>query len=307
MLTSFFGKSNPINYLILGILIFVGYVISNLSGSETLFTFPLLIEHLIFIAISVFVMLLLDFIIRKNNLNKNNTFGILIFTCFLLAIPIVFYERSLVISNVFLLFSLRKILSLRTDKNSEKKILDASIWIAIASIVYFWSFLFFAILFFAISKKSNTNYKHFLIPLVGAFGVFLIATAYFFVVNDSFSWFYQWKPSISWNFSKYNYAAILVPSTILISLIIWVSGYRIVKLPSIIKKERPNAVIILFSGAITTLIAITSPIKNGSELLFMLVPASIIIANYIEGVTEFWFKETLLWLVVALPIVILFL
>lgn len=307
MLTSFFGKSNPVNYLIAGIFIFIAYMFSAILMKNSELTFMLFAEHLLFIGISAFIMLLLDFIIRKNMLTKNNTYAIFFFTCFLITLPGIFLEKDILISTIFLLLAFRRILSLRSDKNTEKKILDASLWITLASFFSFWSVLFFVILLLAIIRKQNTTLKYLFIPAAGFIGVFVMHTALYFVLYDSFEWFYHWKSPLNFNFSEYNKLHVLIPVTVIITFIIWTGIARIIRLGVISKKERPNAVLVLFTLLVSIVIALLSPQKNGSELLFVLGPLAIIITNYVEQIEEFWFKELLLWVAVILPVVVVFL
>jgi len=307
MLTSFFSKSNPINYLILGILIFIGYGISVYSLVRTKVNIQIGVEHIIFSVLLIFSMLLLDFIIRKNYLTKNSTYGILFFSCFLMADPIIFSDRNILISNIFILLSLRRILSFRTDKNIEKKILDASIWITVASFFYFWSLLLFFVLYFALVKKQNINYKQILIPIVGFLGMYILAIAYYSLVNDSISWTFIWESTIETDFIAYNNIKLIVPIAVMSTFLIWTGISRIFKINSLPKKEKPNAIILLFAVIITLIISLSSNEKTGAELLFTLGPLAIISANYIENSREFYFKETLLWVAVLLPIIMLIL
>lgn len=317
MLTSFFGKSNPVNYLILGAFIVLGYLLGAISGSSIAITPVLLLEHAFFIVLSVLIMLLLDFIIRKNHLTKNNTFAILFFTCFLIMLPVIFFQHKIILANAFLLLALRRIMSLRSDKNSAKKILDASVWITVASLFYFWSLLFFVPLWIAVIQKPNSNYKQMLVPFTGFLAVLLINTAYQLLVNDSFAWFLNWKESISFDFSKYNSAAVLLPVTVILGFYIWTGIYRILKISTVSLKEKSNYLLLLYLSFTSFFVALFGPEKTGAEILFILAPVAIIAANYIENfeteryvekdVAEFWFKEIMLWLVVILPFIFLFL
>ena len=58
---------------------------------------------------------------------------------------------------------------------------------------------------------------------------------------------------------------------------------------------------------ISLLVVAVAPDKNGSEFLFLFAPLSIIITNYLETISEKWFKETLLLGLIATPIIILML
>ncbi|RMA65970.1 DUF6427 family protein [Ulvibacter antarcticus] len=307
MLTSFFGKSNPINYFILGIFIFVSSFFATFSESYDTLKITGIIENLLFSVFAVFMMLLLDFIIRKNGLTKNNTYAIFFFSCFLLAVPEIFSEKSYVVAAVCMLFAIRRILTFTSEKNIEKKILDASLWVMFASFFYFWSLLLFVLLYLALFRKGNLKYKDLLIPIVGACALFVLATAINFLISDSFAWFYEWKSEISLNFSAYNDPSILFPATLVITMLLWMGLFRFFRLTSMQKKERPNAVLILIAIVICVFISLASPLKNGSELLFIIGPLAIIITNYLENSKEFWFRELLLWLAALLPISMLFL
>lgn len=317
MLTSFFGKSIPLNYLILGVFIVAGYLLGAISGSLVVITPYLLFVHSAFIILSVLIMLLLDFIIRKNHLTKTNTFAILFFTCFMVMLPVIFLQHKILLANAFLILALRRIMSLRSDKNSSKKILDASFWITIASLFYFWSLLFFIPLWIAIIQKPNSNYKQMLIPFTGFAAVLIINTAYQLLINDSFAWFFNWMEPVSFDFSKYNSPSVLVPATVILAFYIWTGVYRTLRLSAVSIKEKSNYLLMLYVSLISLLTALMGPEKSGAEILFVLAPISIIAANYIEGfetdryvekdITEFWFKEIMLWLVVVLPFVFLFL
>jgi len=317
MLTSFFGKSIPLNYLILSVFVVVGYLLGAIPESTLIITPYFLFVHAGFVILSVLSMLLLDFIIRKNNLTKTNTFAILFFTCFMVMLPTIFLQHKILLANAFLILALRRIMSLRSDKNSSKKILDASLWITIASLFYFWSLLFFIPLWIAIIQKPNSNYKQMLIPFTGLVAVLIINSAYQLIVHDSFAWFFNWKEPIGFDFSKYNSASVLVPVTVILAFYIWTGAYRILKLSSVSLKEKSNYLLMFYVSLTSFFVALLGPEKTGAEILFVLAPISIIAANYIEGfetdrfvqkdVSEFWFKEIMLWLVVILPFVFLFL
>tara|TARA_R100001369_G_C3242964_1_gene154513 strand:- start:191 stop:571 length:381 start_codon:yes stop_codon:yes gene_type:complete len=125
-------------------------------------------------------------------------------------------------------------------------------------------------------------------------------------MDDSFLWITEWIPSISLDFSAYNNIQLLLPAAIMGTFLIWSLPFRFVKIASLSKKEKPNAILLLVTLAVCLLIAFLSPQKTGAELFFIIAPLSVIVANYIENIQEFRFKEGLLWLVVLVPILMLF-
>lgn len=306
MLTSFFGKSKPINFVIFGAVIFLGYVFGALVQVENALNLSQLLINFFFIGWAVFAIFLLDFIVRKNDLTYKNTYTVLLFTCFLITLPVIFLDRNILFANVFLLMAFRRLASLSSEKNTERKILDASLWITVSALFYFWSILFFVLLFFSIVQKPETNHRLFIIPFIGFIAIFILSVSFHLLMDDSFLWITEWIPSISLDFSAYNNIKILLPAAIMGSFLVWSLPFRLVKIASLSKKEKPNAILLLVTLAVCFFIALLSPQKTGSELFFIIAPLSVIVANYIENIQEFRFKEGLLWLIVLLPVALLF-
>ncbi|QNJ97467.1 DUF6427 family protein [Constantimarinum furrinae] len=304
MLTSFFSKSNPINYLISGILLCLGYFLAVITSETEMITTVLVLEHIFYLGLAVFMMLLLDFVIRKNDLNRQNTYGIVIFSGFLIFFPAAFLNRELLATNMFLLLALRRILSLHTDKNVEKKILDAALWISLAALFYFYALLFFIVLYYAILQRSQASYRYFVIPVLGFFGVFMLANTYYLLTEDSLIWLLQWQKPIGMDFSVYNEISLLIPTAIFGTFLIWTSTHRLLKLKTVSRKDRPNYFLMLVVLLICLFLGMSTPEKSGAEVIFMLGPLAIVTASYLERLDEFLFKELLLWGIVVLPLVL---
>ena len=73
------------------------------------------------------------------------------------------------------------------------------------------------------------------------------------------------------------------------------------------KSHRPSFKLIILYALLGLFIIAVTPSKNGSEFIFLFVPLSIIVTNYIEVVPSKWLKETLLWVIILIPIALLIL
>ncbi|MEZ4857319.1 MAG: DUF6427 family protein [Flavobacteriaceae bacterium] len=301
MLTSFFGKSNPINFLLLGVFIMAFCFLTYFLAIDFTFRWDSFIRICITAVILVFSMLLLDFIIRKNYLNTSNTYAIFIFSCMVAMVPVT-KHIGIIIAQFLLLLALRRIFSMASEKNLEKKILDASLWILLASYFFFWSILLFGLLYIAILNLTKKPVRYMLIPVTGFFGMILIATAFFFIKDNSFRWIREFAKPISYDFTTYGSIDLMVFITFFFSVLIWSIFYRISKLPDIPKKFRNNYLLVVFSATASFLITLFSEIKIGTELIFLAAPSAITIAGYLEKKGDIWFKELLLWTFLLLPI-----
>jgi len=306
MLTSFFGKSTPLNFVLLGSYIFVICLLHFVLDAEVVFSLVNLGKFAALVALLIFSVLLLDFTIRKNGLTLLNTYAIFIFSCAVGILCGFIKEPNLVIANVFLLLALRRMFSLQAPKNSERKILDASIWILLASAFYFWSILLFLGLYVAITLKPQKTIRYYLVPFVAIIGVFLIATAYHFLIEQSFGWFVNWLGDTSFDFTNYAQTKMLVFISFVATLLVWTLITKIKAITSGAKKSRPNNILEIYVLVALLSVVLFSAEKTGEEFLLFLAPSAIIISGYIEKKSEVWFKEILLWVFVLLPILFIF-
>ena len=191
MLASFFGKSKPINYVLLSALLFIGFLAAIFKGSIPFSSPPEILTALSLLLLLIFSLLLLDFVIRKNNLTGKNTYGILFFTLFIIQLPVIHESPQIIWAMLCLMLATRRFLSLNSDINIEKKILDASFYIAIAGLFFPWCWLFFGVLFLSILLHTAVQLRYLIIPVIGVLVVFILKTTYHFLVDDGFEWFFN--------------------------------------------------------------------------------------------------------------------
>lgn len=307
MITSIFSKSKPINFIIVFFITLIAFLQAIvLYNTEVITTTFVIKKVLLFIAI-YFSVLLLNFIVTKNGLAQKNNFEILIFSLLILILPQTTHKVDLVVSNLFILLALRRLFSLYSKKDTKKKLLDAAILITIASLFYAWAFLFFICIFFALIVYKITDLKNVLIPFIGSLACYLILQSASVIINNTF-YILPYKEILpSLDFSHYNSTRYIVGLTLLLSLSLWSSFFYLKAINKKMKKIRPALILLFIVSIIALIIAIFSPVKSGSEFLFLFAPLAVIIANYLEMIEEKWFKEVFVSIFVIVPIVLLLL
>jgi hypothetical protein len=305
MITSIFSKSKPINFIIVAVYIILLFVITNynplLSDFNTASTtaFKLLT--------TLFLVFLIDFIVSKNNLTLNNSYAIMTFGLLLGMFPQAMKYSDLLLSNLFVLLAFRRLISLHSKLSIKKKLFDAAFWIALATLFYFWSILFFALVIVALIYYFQNDIKNIIVPLIGVATIMVLLMVYNIIVYDTYI-----RPSnlvrfVSLEYTSYNSLASIIKLTVLFTSLIWILVYFFRLLPDKNKKLRPSFFLIAWASIIAILVAIIAPIKNGSEFIFLFAPFSIIMANYIEVISERWFKEVFIALLIITPIISLLL
>lgn len=307
MITSIFSKSKPINFLIVSFITFLAFFVAIYRFNQTAFS-ALYALKLVGVFLCCYLSILLtDFIVNKNYLTQKSNYDILLFSLFLLVFPKVFLHIDIIISNLLVLLALRRLLSLRSQKEVIKKLFDAAFLIGLASVIYFWSILFFIIVFASLFFYSRSKIEYWFVPLLGFVAVILISVAGAIIFYDNFFLIINSYPGVSFNFSNYNSPQFIVGITLLFSFGIWSSMYYLRSLKKKKKVFRSTYKIVFIMWLVASIVLFIAPQKDGSEFLFILAPISIIIANYTETIKEKWFKELFLFIIILTPFILLML
>ncbi|MEW4922397.1 DUF6427 family protein [Algibacter sp. 2305UL17-15] len=307
MITSIFSKSKPINFIIVFFIIGLACAVAYFKIENNAINIGNALNVGGLFVVSYFSMLVLNFISSKNNLTRTNNFEILLYGLFLLLIPYATLNLSVILSNIFLLFSLRRIISLRSQKNVKKKLFDAAFWITVASLFYVWTILFFILMPIAVRLYTDNKIRNWIIPFAGSLSVLLIAYSVCVIIDFDLM-AYVWNGfQLSFDFSSYNTVSFLVGLTLLLSFGVWSLFFYIKSINEKKKALRPALYIIMLVVIISFLVIVIVPQKTGSEFLFMFAPLAIIITNYIEIIKERWFKEVFLATLIIVPFILLLL
>lgn len=306
MLTSFFSKSKPINLFPIIFLMLAFYAMACFGGTGEEATFLLILENIGLALALTLSLLVLNFIAKKNELTKRSAFKTLLFAISIICFWPILQNDAVILANLFLLLALRRIISMRTQKDVQKKIFDAAFWISIASLYQFWAVLFFILIFFAILNFSSTL-KNWLIPFVAFGAVAILTLSFHLFVYDSFYTFSEYYQVSNLDFSSYRRLEIVVP----LGIILLVLGWSLISYISAIQKasitRRPVLNLVLFCLFIASAVAVFSPTKDSSELIFFMVPFSIIASNFFERKKNMLVKNILLGIFLLIPFIVLLL
>tara|TARA_R110002073_G_scaffold56835_14_gene144532 strand:- start:12310 stop:13233 length:924 start_codon:yes stop_codon:yes gene_type:complete len=302
MITRFFSTSKPIHlvlisFFVLGLFLVVrlGYYYEGISALQ-------IGKEVLLYGITLLSIFVLSFFVNKNNLTKQNSFKILLFSLFLACIPATIEYGSIIVSNVFVLFAVRRIISLRSNLHIKKKLFDAAFWIALASLFYFWAILFLILVFAALMFYSIGQSNNWMIPFTGIITVALIVVSFNIISQNTFGNMNTLIDTVSFDFSNYNQLNLMVSISVISLAGLWALFFYVKKLQDKSRALRPSFVLILIALIIGIAIVILSPNKNGSEFIFLFAPLAIIMTNYIESIKKVWLAELFIWLLIFTPI-----
>ncbi len=302
MIARIFDKSKPINFLIALSIVLIAFVSAQFKVFQGEFKLDHVLTQIANFSLCLLTMTLLNFIVSKNSLTQNSSYKILLFSLFFAMIPFAMNNTNILISNLFVLLALRRIVSLKSLLKVKKKLLDASVLIAIASFFHFWSILFILLVFASLLFYSENKLKNWIIPLVGLCAITLIFVAYHIVRFDTYGDPMTYIDGVDFNYENYNSLKMIISITVLLSFGIWALFFYIKSINKKLKTFRPSYIIITIMAIISLFVAVITPDKDGSEIIFIFAPLAIIITNYIEVIEEKWFKELLIAILILIPV-----
>jgi hypothetical protein len=307
MISSFFSKAKPIHFVIVCLILLLTFSTAKFYTITSTISLGIILKEIGLFLVCLSTVFILDFLASRNNLTKKNSYKILIFSLFVALLPETILNSNLLLSNLFILLAIRRIISLRSNKDIKKKLFDAAFWISIATLFYFWASLFFALIFIGLILYRIVDVKNYIVPFIGILTVGILSSSYIILTGNDFTSYFNNLVEFSFDFSSLNSQRIVISSTVILTYGIWSLLYFVRYLKSKSKKSRPSFILLIFSVIIGLAIIVISPNKNGSEFIFLFAPLSIIITNYLETISEKWFKEGLLFGLVITPILILML
>ena len=174
MISSIFEKTKPVNFIILLVFLFLFYW----SVQFYLFDFEIseveIMPSIGILAILLFSVFVVDFIVKRNKLTGTNSYAILFFTLLFVVFPETLGDSKAILTSFFLLLAMRRLLSIKSLKNIKLKIFDAGLWICISSVGYEWALIYLLLVFAAIYIYEPKNIRNWMVILSVGFCFFMI-------------------------------------------------------------------------------------------------------------------------------------
>jgi len=282
MITSVFKKSTPLNYSLVVILILVFFFMFQIKDPSWVTSYFLAFQKVSLLCFILASFFMINFIVKKNGLSKDNGYAILFYLLFLLFFPTIFNNPNVIYANFFILLALRRLISLQSLKASKEKIFDASFWIFVASLFQFWSVLFLILVFISIVFHVSRDYRNWVLPFIAflAVAVLFYMTSLIFHI-DAIA-FFQERAVIDFriDYFKNNYenGALSIFTAVALffvtSMLMTLSNR-----PQIVHSSYKKIVACFFIAAFVYII---SPNKSNDLLLFSIAPLAIMATSHVE-------------------------
>jgi len=303
MITAIFNKSKPINLVLTSLMLIFGFLLVQFQTTEAL-SVGTFFYKVGLVLLAILSALVVDFIVKKNAISGQNSFVVFFFALFFFHFWNSNSDFRLILANFFILLALRKIISLKSQLATTKKIFDAALWICIASLFHFWSILFLLVLYLGIVIYASNYYKNWLVPLVSAFVVFMIVSGYELVVNNRFFNFLNTSISVDYSGvnSYFNWVIGTFFTMILIVSLIFLPSRIRVKL----QKNKLSYLILIIALITALVLFLISPNKSSAMLIFLYFPLASLFTSFFEKISKPIIQSVLLYSMFLVSVLLCF-
>lgn len=295
MIANFFSKTKPIHAVLISVIFLVFYMMAILVVEQPEFSFFLLLSKLTLLIGFLVLFFMIRFINRKNHLSGQDSFVLLILALLFAMFPRTMIVDDIAVAHFLLLFSFRRVYSIRSYKNVKQKVFDSAFWIGIATLIYSWSFLFILLVFGAIIVYKKQEIRNSLIAIVGLITPLFLSFTYYFVTDSTQLFYERLIFEYSFSLSNYSFLQYIIPVVFLVVFVLISLVFVRVKINALTNDIKPSIELLLIHLILATSILLVTPDKIGSEFVFAFFPICIFVADALQLLSNKIIKEVVVY------------
>nr|WP_298996078.1 hypothetical protein [uncultured Allomuricauda sp.] len=303
MISSFFSKTKPINYVVLSIFLVLFFVLYGFYGPGI----PVFSENypldLLVLSALVIEMLIINEIVRREKVTGFSSFAMLFFVLLMVIFPESMTDTNVVFCNFFVLLALWRLLAIKTIKNVKHKIFDASFFIGVASLFVDWSLLFLTLVFLVINLYDRTSFKNWFIPFIAISTLGLLVFTSFHLYDNLLFLKDHYRFQLNFlgeDFTRFE----MIKSMVYVFVSLVIMSLVFLKLRQRGSGKLLALRILFFSFLLSFLVLFVSVIGERAALLGFF-PVSVFITNYLETFEQNRYKEVAIVILLFVPFFIL--
>lgn len=295
MISGIFGKTKPINYvLLLGFIFILYWVVYFYVGNNSAEPAVIVWQSLVLLVL-LFSVLVINFVVNRNQITSANSYVALYFSLLILIFSRSVTDNNAIFCSFFLLLACRRLLSLRSLKNIKLKIMDATLWVLVASLFYDWAILFLILVYIAIYIYEPKNLRNWLVPLVSIIVFVLLSYAVLILANNE-GYLLQ-----HYQFQLDNIREVFTDWKLNTKLIIYALLTAVTALAVFLKSGKLglgriiNLRVITLYFALSIVVIILSLMAGDLPVLISFFPGAVFLGKYVEMIKRKKIKEVVLY------------
>lgn len=306
MLANFFGKSKPVNFIIIGGVFLIYFLMTQLTVIKPAETEGFLLPKLGLLMLFGLFLFLFNFIIVKNKLTRDNLYAFLLLVVFLGTVSNSLVNLNNLLVQVLILLTLRKVYSIRKLNNVLSKLFDSGLWLGVAFLLEPFSIVFFLMIYTAVVLFYEVSLRTIVIPFLGFCSPLFLFFTYLFFVDQTDVFYSLFEFTTTYDFSTYDSTFYSISFFLFFAVLFVAILARTPRVFSVNNKFRRSWLLLLFHLAVALAFVLLIKQRDGSELITVFIPMSIIIANWLQFLKKKLFVDLILLLFFGYSIAIHF-
>ena len=305
MISLIFGKTKPINYFIVLTFLFFFYWFVHFYLFSRGYANGDLLQKALILGALFFSIFLVNFIVKRNKITRNNSFSILFYAMLTVVFPETLLDSNAILCSFFLLLATRRLISMRSSKETKFKIFDATVWVLVSSLFYDWAILYLVLIFAAVFFYEAKDIRTWLVPFAGGFTVYMIVKSILILANQEQFLVSHYQFNFSFDVAYFSYWGHST-KLILFAIITFLAGLlAFVKLGKAGFGRVVTMRLIALSFVIGLLVNLLKLSDNVYPVIITFLPAVIFMTKYIESIRRARIKEVLLIASIVIPFAVL--
>ena len=291
MLSRFFSKSQPFVFVVLAFYLLGGFILACVYSISFDISFLLISQKTGVYLMLVLILLLINFICKRNKIDHQNTYAILFFSALALNYPQSLIKFDSILVVILALLFIRRLLNLKNNVRHKKKIFEASFFLFFIILIDPALAPLVIVLFAGIATYSYDDVKNFLVPFIAFLSAYMLCQIYSQLILDE--WF-----AFSKNFSSVNYTFSFYDTTRMIVAFIFTCIFSLYMIIMVLKDMSQTNVqrklmlrLISFSGLILLASALFLSDQDGDVLLVYHAVIALQAGNILRSKKK-WINET---------------
>lgn len=304
MIQNIFGKTKPINFIIVLTFLFFFYWFVQIFMYDNAYDMGQILFQVIVLAALMSSFFIVNFIVKRNKMTGVNSFAILFYVLLMVVFPETVADNYAIGCSFFMLLALRRLISMRSMKNMKLKIFDATLWTMVASLCYDWAVLYLFLIVIAIYIYEPKNIRNWMVPFAGIFVFFMIAYSLSILGgNTDFLWeHYRFEYNLE--SSRFMDLAKSAKRVIYIILISITGLFSFLKLSKVGVGKIVTLRLLALSFAIGLILEVLLSGSEAHPLMLTFFPAVVFLTNYVESIKKANIKEIVLMVSILVPFLV---
>lgn len=299
MISSFFDKTKPINFLVLLGFVMVLFWATTFKFFGFVLKYDQLFEKILASIALVLSIFLLGNMVKTKKLTLDNSFAMLFFSILLMLFFSALKASNILFALFFLMISWERSLALKGEKNHKNKVFESALWLFVASIFVEWALLFIVPLYISISLFCGKQLRLWLMPLAAFFCVFILGMT-MMLLFDAFDFLYEhYRFQLTLDFflkPAYGIILYIIFVLVVVFIVFGKLGYR--------RLGRTLVLRLVFAYLITSILLVVFTVNQGNQIIvFSFFPTAVFLANYIETFKKQERKELFALACIVLPLI----